>query len=1634
MHEEARILGQESQYISVAFLPSSNRVMSPSESPSPSQAEIDAKREELLILLDKARDQRVDSRPPVPDGEEIDWRQRKWELRTAFREHGVLDIADGVFKNDQLTTADGKLAFDRQQCKIMRMIGAAIPKHRLQQIDHLDTGTEMWQAICEIYERRMDPVIRESIIVQKSEELRNMKCSNSTDISIHLSKMFSIRTELASYKYEVNPISMKQMMLDSLPDQYEFEQLRAGVKYGGSGAGLTPETLRALIEQAAERQSARRRKGNGNQRPQHQKNGGSRGQQEDRNGQQREGQAKPKKRCHRCGKIGHIAANCRTIIDGTPGPGVSGNNGGNANGSTPQQRSNFTSAEAVSICGEPGVSAGVMAELVESDVEKKIGPNKSWWCFDTGSNIHLVGDKSALVSIEDIDPESLGARIQGVAANMLAQASGIGTVKLVTQVKGQEFELFIDDVLYVEGAEHGLFSMDRALEQGFEIDYDKITRTFSVFKDDIEIIHATKEQGIWIFAAKSAVVSEPAVDTERIIVNYTVADGVATLQQWHERTMHTCHRYLKMMVDRGLVKGMMITHRQPRPCDACHLGKEKQKRRKKKHVREVTAPNQVVYADLMFPPKDNGTEFMAVLVIMDAWSRYLTIHLLKDKSSATVNPLIQQYIVWAERQAGRGVQTVIEREFEPIRAVKFPVQRVFTDKGGEFMSNAMADWYAARGIEHIKVGPKSSHLNPCERAHQTIVGMMKCQMRTAGFPRSFWKYLLLSAVYVKNRIYSKAIDGIPYERMFQYKPDVHHLRKPGALVYIHVPDTPERTKEDDNAIIGYLLGYREDDVGCLVYIPSHNVVKFASEVRVQEDVMYGDRHRLDAEDREVGDWLTFTTKPPEENEQDQDENENEDREPSNGDVDGDVQDEASNAGNMIDQDMDEPDDDDARDHDMDEPDDGASEINASASFEASMVASRRSTSQENSSKRSSESQENSNTRSSAGQESPDQEDQDESDDDQVDAADDSSSTGDSDSVSANQGSVAGSDDQDGDLGADAESAEAGSAAATAEEEAEHSEQSEHSSDAKTTSHSEKSAASTAGEDEAQAMELDLMDETSVRARDLTDLLVAPRKRVTRDQTPSEEERNQLGGKVRRTGLRERMKLRPPSRYSEYIKWANVTLRVVGKNGKAIRSSNLKVPKNRRQAMRSKHADLWRIAEMEEMAALKAKGVLEEIEGSEMPESARAIRTMWVYALKTDAQGFVVRFKARLVALGNWQRPGIDFNETFAPVARMSSFRLLVAISAELGLKLYGGDINTAYLNATLHIPQYVRSIEGFACNDADHVYIVRKALYGLRQSGREWNSEMNGWLLSQGFQRCATEPCLYYRTDGEKLILLLVYVDDVICATNDENSKCDLFERLNKEYGLKDQGLLTDYLGVEIQQSEESVFIAQRKYANDILEKFGYVGANKCGNPMETNAHLTPATDEESVDVSFDYRGALGSLMYLATGTRPDLAYALGQLSRFVSKPTMKHVGALKRVLRYLIGTVDYGIMFKKNQSSLKNVIQLQGYCDSDWGADPETRKSTTGFVFTIGGGAISWMSKRQSITAQSTAEAEYVASCEESMEARAQSNILTEILPKQACVPVIGIDNSAALVMATNPTYSRRTRHIELRWHYVRD
>jgi hypothetical protein len=748
-------------------------------------------------------------------------------MLTVFEENGFKDIADGTLTETMLqaASAEKKEEFKLKQVKIKRMVGTSVPPEILQQVSDKKTGSEMWAELCNLFEGKQSEATRAYTIRRLVSELWGMKLSPGVDANLHLCKMFSIRTELKDLKYNIDDLDLVEMMLESLPYQTEFESLKSSVRYGADPSVYTPAKVRELIRAAAARQSEFRGKRSGKRSEQ--KHEGGKGGDHGKSGQQ--GMSKGKSRaCFVCGSEDHLKANCPdkdrkqsggtgaeqkrkprsnvTIRHGSDDPSrvrseddsgvvagqVTERSSDDAAGDEHEQQMDDdvvveqqVDAEVADLSdrvaelrldagssGEEPYDGAAAGNVVDADQDTPAEPQGHWWYFDTASNSHVIGDRSYYVSFTEDSTEMRS--VHGITPNLASRIAGVGTVAIVTDVEGVQTVVYIDDVFYIPGAEFGLFSPGFARDQGFDFTVDPATMNFHVSIEGRTVMVATQHDATWGFQ-----VSHPSIPgnldlgpEDRAVCNFTVAEGVAPLALWHERLGHTCPQYPKTMVDKGLVRGMMLTKRQLDTCDACHLGKQKRNKRRKKLDRALDRPNQVVYADLLIPSKSNGTRYEAVLVIMDGYSRYVTVKLLTSKSSTVVNQHLKEYVLWAERQAGRAVEEV-----------SFEVKQVLTDKGGEFVNIAMKDWYASQGIEYIRVGPKSSQLNLCERTHQSLVEMTKATMLQAGFPVSLWPEALRNAAYVKNRVYNKGTQGIPYEKMFGIKPDVHHIRKFGALAY-----------------------------------------------------------------------------------------------------------------------------------------------------------------------------------------------------------------------------------------------------------------------------------------------------------------------------------------------------------------------------------------------------------------------------------------------------------------------------------------------------------------------------------------------------------------------------------------------------------------------------------------------------------------------------------------------------------------------------------------------------------------------------------------------------------------------------------------------------------------------------------
>ncbi|GKA28194.1 RNA-directed DNA polymerase, eukaryota [Tanacetum coccineum] len=343
-------------------------------------------------------------------------------------------------------------------------------------------------------------------------------------------------------------------------------------------------------------------------------------------------------------------------------------------------------------------------------------------------------------------------------------------------------------------------------------------------------------------------------------------------------------------------------------------------------------------------------------------------------------------------------------------------------------------------------------------------------------------------------------------------------------------------------------------------------------------------------------------------------------------------------------------------------------------------------------------------------------------------------------------------------------------------------------------------------------------------------------------------------------------------------------------------------------------------------------------------------------------------KARLVARGYRQKEGIDFEESFAPIARLEAIRIFFAFAAHMNMVVYQMDVKTAFLNGNLQEEVYVSQPDGFVDKDKpNHVYKLKKALYGLKQAPRAWYDMLSSFLISQDFSKGSVDPTLFIRRDDKELLLVQIYVDDIIFAASTPEL-CDLFSKIMcSKFKMSMMGKISFFLGLQISQSPRGIFINQSKYALESLKKYGFDSCDPVDTPMVEKSKLDEDKEGKAVDPSH-YRGMIGTLLYLIA-SRPDLQFAICMCARYQAWPTEKHLNAVKRIFRYLKGTVNRGLWYPKD-----SLIALTAFADADHAGCQDTRRSTSGSMQFLGDRLISWSSKRQKSAAISSTEAEYIA------------------------------------------------------------
>jgi hypothetical protein len=392
---------------------------------------------------------------------------------------------------------------------------------------------------------------------------------------------------------------------------------------------------------------------------------------------------------------------------------------------------------------------------------------------------------------------------------------------------------------------------------------------------------------------------------------------------------------------------------------------------------------------------------------------------------------------------------------------------------------------------------------------------------------------------------------------------------------------------------------------------------------------------------------------------------------------------------------------------------------------------------------------------------------------------------------------------------------------------------------------------------------------------------------------------------------------------------------------------------------------WVIAMQEELNQFERNKVWKLVP---RPKGKSVVDTKWVFRNRLDEDGNVTRNKARLVAKGYCQQEGIDYDETFAPVARLEAIRIFLAYAAHCNFKVFQMDVKSAFLNGELEEEVYVEQPPGFENAELhDFVYKLFKALYGLKQAPRAWYDTLSTFLLENQFTRGVVDKTLFYKHHGKDIILVQIYVDDIIFGSTNERL-CEKFSSLmSSKYEMSMMGELSFFLGLQIQQKADGIFICQAKYVKELLKKFNLEDSSPAKTPISTSTKLDLDPKGKKVDSSA-YRGMVGSLLYL-TASRPDIMFATCLCARFQADPKESHLIAIKRIFRYLKGTPNLGLWYPKDTG-----FELVGYLDSDYAGCKIDRKSTTGSCQFLGGRLVSWFSKKQHSVSTSTAEAEYIA------------------------------------------------------------
>jgi hypothetical protein len=469
------------------------------------------------------------------------------------------------------------------------------------------------------------------------------------------------------------------------------------------------------------------------------------------------------------------------------------------------------------------------------------------------------------------------------------------------------------------------------------------------------------------------------------------------------------------------------------------------------------------------------------------------------------------------------------------------------------------------------------------------------------------------------------------------------------------------------------------------------------------------------------------------------------------------------------------------------------------------------------------------------------------------------------------------------------------------------------------------------------------------------------------------------------------------------------------------------------AVTSPERGLWLQAIQKERDSLLENGTWEV---ADLPKGAKALETKWVFVVKRLADGTVERYKARLVAKGYQQEYGINYDAIFAPVAKLATIRGVIAVVTVLDWELEQMDVVTAFLNGELGDEEiYIKQPEGLEIpGQESKVLRLRKALYGLKQAPRLWNKALDAYLKEIGFVPCFSDHALYVLLeDGNPVMFIAVYVDDLLLACKDQAMMSRVKGELSSKFAMKDLGPVTYYLGIEVMRdrAKRVTELSQEAYISKVVQRFNLEGAKPAIVPMDPKMKWEDSKEQTQAEdmARVPYASAVGAVLYAVMCTRPDICFAISQLSRFSSKPRREHWEALKDLIKYLKGTAKWHLTYTGEKG-----LTLESFTDANFSMCKETDRSITGQVLMLAGGVVEWRSKKQGLVTMSTCEAEYVAMTETCKSILWHRQLLQELGVPQTKSTVLHCDSLSAVRVAYDPVHHDRTKHIRCRYHFIRE